>query len=135
MSLVVLNFLGVTLGILFVTVTYDDVDAWRVALMQMCIASYYWTIVVPLNSIMFSLLQISTTCQEDIHYNIELIPTFSTKRIFISNSSSVGQTSLTLSSSDIQLNEHYKAIVRVNGSTFSQHLELRKYICTCSSNA
>ena len=73
------------------------------------------------------ILQISTACQEDIHYNVELIPTFSTKRVVISNSSSVGQTSLTLSSSYIQLNEHYKAIVKVVGSTFSQHLDLSKH--------
>ena len=72
-------------------------------------------------------LQISTGCQEDINYDVELIPTFSAKGIFISNSSSVGQTFLTLSSPDIQLNEHYEAIVRVKGSTFSQHLDLSKY--------
>ena len=66
----------------------------------------------------------STACQDDIYYNIELIPTFSTKRIVISNSSSVGQTSLTLSSPDIQLNEHYKAIVRIEGSTFLHYLEI-----------
>ena len=72
-------------------------------------------------------LQVSTVwCQEDIHYNVELIPTFTTKRIVISNSSSVGQTSLTLSSSDIQLNEYYKAIVRVEGSSFLLHLDLSK---------
>ena len=71
--------------------------------------------------------QISTACQEDIHYIVELIPTFSTKRVVISNSSSVGQTSLTLSSPDIQVNEHYKAIVKVEGSTFSQHLDLSKH--------
>ena len=70
-------------------------------------------------------LQVSTVwCQEDIHYNVELIPTFSTKRIDISNSSSVGQTSLILLSSDIQWNEYYKAILRVEGSAFLLHLDL-----------
>ena len=74
-------------------------------------------------------LQVSTVwCQKDIHYSFELIPTFSTKGIVISNSSSVGQTSLTLSSPDIQLNEHYKAILRVEGSTFSQLLDLSTYV-------
>ena len=76
-----------------------------------------------------SLLQISTTCQVRIHYNVKLIPTYSTKRIFISNSSSVGQTSLTLSSSHIQLNEHYEVIVNVKESTFLHHFEISMYVC------
>ena len=67
-----------------------------------------------------------TACQGDIHYNVELTPTYSTKKVVIS---SVGQTALTLSSPDIQLNEHYKAIVRVNGSTFLHHLEICKHVC------
>ena len=71
-------------------------------------------------------MQISTTCQKDIHYNVELIPTFSTKRIVISNSSSVGQTSLTLSLPDIQLNEYYEAIVRVEGSLC--HFEISMHV-------
>ena len=47
----------------------------------------------------------------------------------ISNSSSVGQTSLTLSSSYIQLNEYYEAIVSVKGSTFLHHFEISMYVC------
>ena len=70
----------------------------------------------------------STTCLDDIHYNIELIPTYSTKKVVISNSSSVGQTSLTLSSSDIQLNEYYEAIVEIDGSTLLHHLEISIFI-------
>ena len=69
----------------------------------------------------------STACQDDIHYNVELTPTYSTKKLVISNSTSVGQTSLTLSSSDIQFNEYYEATVGVEGSTFSQLLDLSMY--------
>ena len=54
-------------------------------------------------------------------------PTYSTKKVVISNSISVGQTSLTLSSPDIPLNEHYKAIVRV-GSTFLHHFEIDRHV-------
>ena len=73
------------------------------------------------------LVQISSSCQEGIYYNIELIPTYSTKKVVISNSSSVGQTSLTLSSPDIQLNEYYEAVVRIEGSTLLHHLEISRH--------
>ena len=78
------------------------------------------------------LLQISSSCQEGIYYNIELIPTYSTKSVVIGNSISVGQTSLTLSSPDIKLNEYYEAVVRVETSTFLHHLEISMHEL-CSS--
>ena len=81
-----------------------------------------------------SSLQISSSCLEGIYYNIELIPTHSTKKVVISNSSSVGQT-LILSSPDIQLNEYYEAIVRIERSTFLHHLEISMYeLCSSTAN-
>ena len=66
----------------------------------------------------------STPCQDDIYYNIELIPTYSTKKVVVSNSSSVGQMFLTLISSGIQLNEYYEAVVSIEGSTLLHHFTI-----------
>ena len=74
-------------------------------------------------------VQVSTNCPQEIHYHLELFPTFTNQNIAISNISSVGQTSLILSSADIQLNEHYEVIMRIEGApTFLHRLNLSMHV-------
>jgi hypothetical protein len=74
------------------------------------------------------IIQVSTNCPQEIHYHLELFPTFTNQNIVISNISSVGQTSLILSSPDIQLNEHYEAIMRIEGApTFLHRFNLSTF--------
>ena len=63
-------------------------------------------------------------------YYIELIPTFSHRTLNISNTTIFRQTTLTVSSEDIEFNEHYKATVRIQGMpTFTHHLTLSRLRC------
>ena len=59
-------------------------------------------------------------------YYVELIPAFSCCTLNISNATIIfGQTTFTVSSEEIEFNEHYKATVRIRGMpTFTHHLTL-----------
>ena len=70
------------------------------------------------------LLQVSTNCLQMIHYKVDLIPTISNQMITIRNSTSIGETSLILSSTDIQLNEFYETVVTIEGSSYQHHFYL-----------
>ena len=75
----------------------------------------------------FLYVQISSSCPGEFHYKAELIPTYSNKRLIINKNST--RPILTLSSTDIQLNEVYKIVVRIDGVSGPLHsFNLSMYI-------
>ena len=74
------------------------------------------------------IIQVDTSCIQELDFDFELIPTFSQQRLIIKVTSQLQQT-LTLSSDDIQLNEHYNLTVRVDGTSSLTPRNLSKFAC------